>query len=115
MQNAAKEFFDRHAADMDKVKAQAPEAMQVVREMYQKLMKDGALTAREKELVALGMAIALRCHPCIYAHVKRSLGMGITKEQVLEVAQVAVVMQGGPGYMYMPVVTDAIEACATEG
>jgi len=35
---------------------------------------------------------------------------GVTREQVLEAASVAVMMQGGPGFTYMPVVMDALDA-----
>lgn len=109
--NPAKAFYEKHKTDMEKMKKDVPETMAAFGGMFQKLMKDGALTAREKELVALGMAIALRCIPCINAHIAKCIEMGVTREQILEVASVAVVMQGGPGFTYIPVVMDAIEAC----
>jgi len=68
--------------------------------MYVKIMKDGALSLREKELVAMGIALALRCEPCMKAHAKKALELGISVEELLEVAGVAVVMGGGPAYMY---------------
>ena len=109
--NQAKAFYEKHKTDMEKMKQQVPDTMAAFGGMYQKLMKDGALTAREKEIAALAMAIALRCIPCINMHVMKALEMGVTREQILEIASVAVVMQGGPGYTYIPVVMDAIEAC----
>jgi len=112
MTNPAAEFFKKHKIDSEKMKTLAPDVPMAFGGMFQKLMKDGALTVRDKELVALGMAIVLRCVPCINMHVKKCLENGVTKEQVLEVAAVAVMMQGGPGFMYVPVVMDALEACA---
>ncbi|NIP24058.1 MAG: carboxymuconolactone decarboxylase family protein, partial [Phycisphaerae bacterium] len=47
--------------------------------------------------------------PCIAAHVKKCIDAGATKEQILEAASVAVMMNGGPAYMHIPVVMDTLE------
>jgi AhpD family alkylhydroperoxidase len=73
-------------------------------------MKPGALTVLEKELMAMAIGLALRCENCIYAHVQSALNAGATREQVLEAAGVAVLMQGGPSYTYLPRVTEALDA-----
>jgi AhpD family alkylhydroperoxidase len=73
-------------------------------------MKDGALTTKQKELIALGIAVAQRCEPCINLHVQKCLGAGNTSAEVLEAASVAVMMQGGPAYTHIPVVMEALEA-----
>jgi len=110
MANAAVEFFEKHKADMAKMQKEMPDVVTGFGALFGKLMKDGALTTREKELVALGLAVALRCVPCINLHIEKCIGMGITREQVLEAASVVVMMQGGPGFTYMPVVMDALDA-----
>ena len=110
MENDAARFFEKFKTDMPKMKEMAPDAAAGMGKLFQKVMKDGALTVREKELVALGMGIVLRCVPCINLHVKKSLEAGATKEEILEVAGVAVMMQGGPGYTYIPMVIDALDA-----
>jgi AhpD family alkylhydroperoxidase len=61
---------------------------------------DGALTAREKELIALGIAVQSQCEPCIAMHVKKALDMGLTKEEIGEACGVAILMGGGPALMY---------------
>ena len=110
MENDAARFFEKFKTDMPKMKEMVPDGVAGMEGLFRKTMKDGALTVREKELVALGMGIVLRCVPCINLHVKKSLEAGATKEEVLEVAGVAVMMQGGPGYTYIPMVTDALDA-----
>ena len=60
--------------------------------LFQAVVKDGALAAREKEPVALGIGLAVRCDNCIYAHVQKALKSGATREQVIETAGVAVMM-----------------------
>jgi AhpD family alkylhydroperoxidase len=73
-------------------------------------MSTGAISELEKEFVALGIGIAVRCDNCIYSHVERCLKLGATPRQVMDVAAVAVMMGGGPAYTYVPVVVDALQA-----
>lgn len=100
--------------EIGKLKNAAPEIGRAFGGMFQKLMGEGALTVREKELIAFGVGMALRCDKCIYAHVEKALKSGNTREQVLEAAGVVVMMQGGPGYVYMPKVIDALDALADQ-
>ncbi|MDO6583988.1 carboxymuconolactone decarboxylase family protein [Salipiger sp. 1_MG-2023] len=64
------------------------------------LCGDGALSHKQKEFVALGIAVAIRCEPCILFHTEALIRMGATREEVAEVLAVAVEMGGGPGVMY---------------
>ena len=110
MANETKEFFEKFKNDLAKMKEQAPDAVSGISGLFGKAMKDGALSVREKELVALGIGVAQHCAPCIRLHVQKCLGAGATKEQILEAASVAVMMAGGPAYTHIPVVIDALEA-----
>jgi len=94
---------------MAAMKQRTPDIAKAFGGFFQSLMKEGALTVREKELIALGIGIAMRCEPCIYSHVEKCLKVGATPEQILEAAGVAVVMQGGPVYTYIPEVIRAVE------
>ena len=42
-------------------------------------------------------------------HIKKSLDLGITEEQIIDAASVAVVMGGGPATTYLPIVTDTLD------
>jgi alkylhydroperoxidase/carboxymuconolactone decarboxylase family protein YurZ len=46
-------------------------------------------------------------------HVQKCLQAGATREQVLEAAGVAVMMQGGPTYTWLPTVVEALDAAET--
>ena len=69
----------------------------------------GALGVKEKELVALGIGLALRCERCIYSHAEKCVKAGATREAHIEVAGEVVIMQGGPGYVYMPTLIEALD------
>jgi AhpD family alkylhydroperoxidase len=102
-------FFDQWTTDQTKLKELAPEVLRGFGGLFQATMKEGALTVREKELIALGIGLAMRCLPCINLHVQKCLQAGATPEQILEAAAVAVMMQGGPSFTYVPEVMRALE------
>ncbi|HAL44550.1 MAG: hypothetical protein A2Y12_05825 [Planctomycetes bacterium GWF2_42_9] len=106
----AEEFYKDAPAKVEKTKKAAPATVTAFGSMFQKIMTDGAISLREKELIALGIAVSVHCTPCIYAHVKKCLDTGSTKEQILEAVSVAVVMGGGPAYMHVMEVVEALEA-----
>jgi AhpD family alkylhydroperoxidase len=108
MNNDVAGFFEQWTADQDKVKQLAPEILRGFGGLFQATMKEGALSVREKELVALGIGLALRCVQCINLHVEKCLHAGATPEQILEAAGVAVMMQGGPSFTHVPEVIRAL-------
>lgn len=61
---------------------------------------DGALTARTKELVALGIAVCVHCNGCISDHVHDALRAGATREEVMETLGVAILMGGEASMVY---------------
>jgi AhpD family alkylhydroperoxidase len=109
MNNNAADFYETWPSTMTALKQRAPDIGRAFAPFFSQLMKDGALSTQQKELIALGIGIALRCEPCIYAHVEKCLKAGATSEQVMEAAGVAVMMQGGPAYTYTPIVAAALE------
>lgn len=62
--------------------------------------KAGALDSKTKEYVALGIAVAQRCEPCIAYHTRTLVKLGCTKAEFEEVLGTAIYMNGGPGLMY---------------
>ncbi len=68
--------------------------------LHKAAVAKGALDAKTKELIALGIAVAARCKSCIAFHVHDALAAGATRAEVLETLGVAVMMGGGPAAMY---------------
>jgi alkylhydroperoxidase/carboxymuconolactone decarboxylase family protein len=56
---------------------------------------DGALTKREKSLIALAVAHAMKCPYCIDAYTSECLGSGSNPEEMTEAVHVAAAMQAG--------------------
>jgi AhpD family alkylhydroperoxidase len=106
----AKRFYDEWPSRISHARAAAPEAAKGFGALYQSVMKEGAISVREKELVALGISLALRCEACLHVHAEKALKSGATRQQIMEAAGVAVMMQGGPAYTYLPKLVEALDA-----
>jgi AhpD family alkylhydroperoxidase len=86
-----------------------PETLRHFKAFMGSTLKEGVLDTKTKELVALGTAITARCKYCIAIHVENALRVGATKEEIFEVATVAVLMGGGPAMTYIVEVRKALE------
>ncbi len=64
-------------------------------EYYGAVMGDGALSKREKSLMALAVAHAVQCPYCIDSYTKTSLENGADLDQMTEAAHVAAAVKGG--------------------
>ena len=102
-------FLEAWKHDRAKMREETPDILRGFGGMFRALMKEGALSVREKELIALGIGLALRCDACIVLHVQSCLNAGATREQILETVGVSVVMQGGPSLTYMHKVIAALD------
>ena len=71
-------------------------------QLHQSAVRDGALPARVKELMALAIAVVKECDGCIAYHAKAAARRGATPEEVAEALGVALLMGGGPVSVYAP-------------
>lgn len=67
---------------------------------YGAVFEDGALSAREKALIALAVAHAVQCPYCIDAYTTESLEKGVTEEQMMEAVHVATAIRGGASLVH---------------
>lgn len=77
-----------------------PEATKGFATLSKGVAASGALDPKAQELVALGMAVALRCEPCVLLHVEALMKAGGSREELGSVLAMAIQMGGGPGLMY---------------
>lgn len=76
------------------------EALRGFGQLAQAAMADGAINAKNKELIALAIGISQRCSGCIGFHVKALIKLGATRAELEEMLAVCVYMGGGPSLMY---------------
>jgi 4-carboxymuconolactone decarboxylase len=67
---------------------------------YGEVFADGALSVREKGLIALAVAHALQCPYCIDAYSQECLKQGADLEQMTEAVHVATAIRGGAALVH---------------
>jgi len=78
----------------------APELAQRFFDYYKAVFEDGALSVREKALIALAVAHAVQCPYCIDAYSQESLRQGADLEQMTEAVHVATAIRGGASLIH---------------
>jgi alkylhydroperoxidase/carboxymuconolactone decarboxylase family protein len=92
-----------HQEDLPKfgeIGKNAPELWKKFSEWYGAVFAEGALTEREKCLIALGVAHAIQCPYCIDAYTQASLEKGSNLEQMTEAIHVASAIRGGASLIH---------------
>jgi AhpD family alkylhydroperoxidase len=72
--------------------------------------KTGQLDARTHELIALAVAVTLRCDGCIAIHAEAARKLGVTREELVEALGVAVSINAGAAVVYSTRTLDAFQA-----
>lgn len=102
-----KELLARTTAGLREIKKVKPEIQKGFGALHQAVLDEGALSVKHKELQAVAIAVAQRCNDCIASHVAAAVKAGATREELVDTLGIAVLMGGGPAYMYA---AHAIEA-----
>lgn len=87
-------------AKFSEIGEHAPDLAKKFFDWYGSVFEDGALTAREKSLIALGVAHAVQCPYCIDAYTRDGLEKGCDPEQLTEVVHVAAAIKGGAALVH---------------
>lgn len=91
-----RERLQRFRKGVDVLGKEMPDTIRTLFRFVETAQKEGALTAREKELIAIGISLYHRCEDCIAVHVFNALKAGCRREEILEAAGIAMVFGGGP-------------------
>lgn len=67
------------------------------------------LSKKDKELINVALSVAAQCEWCIAFHVKNAARLGATKGELIEAGFQAVVMHGGPAFMWMTRLLEAVD------
>ncbi len=88
-------YEEKDLERFDEIGKYRPDLYDIFMNYYQGVMSAGALTTREKALIALAVAHAVQCPYCIDAYTRGSLEAGSNLEEMTEAIHVAAVIRGG--------------------
>jgi len=92
-----------HAPDLGRfaeMGEEAPALWDKFSAWYGAVFDDGALTKREKALIALAVAHAVQCPYCIDAYTQEGLQQGSNVEEMTEAVHVAAAIRGGSSLVH---------------
>jgi AhpD family alkylhydroperoxidase len=97
------------AALAEKRRKLAPEAETAFRQFSQAVFKDGALSRKAKQLIAVAVAHVTQCPYCIQGHTKAAAREGATPEEIMEAIWVAAEMRAGGAYAHSAIALDVLD------
>jgi len=89
-----------HLAEFGRISEGNPELGGKFFAYYESVFAEGALSAREKALIALAVAHTVQCPYCIDAYTSACLGQGSDIEQMTEAIHVATAIRGGASLVH---------------
>lgn len=105
------EGFKKSSEKADAYYQKASPAYRAFQDFAKQAFRPGALETRVKEMIAIAIAIIVKCEPCIEHHVRAALQNEATEEQILEAIEVAFEMGGGPAMVQARFALEAMEYC----
>jgi AhpD family alkylhydroperoxidase len=91
-----------------------PETMKAFSSLARAALEPKALDTKTKELLALGIAVAIRCDGCIAFHADAAMRQGASREEVMETMGMAIYMGAGPSVMYAAQAVEAFDQYAAK-
>jgi len=102
------EYYNRIQQLMANLGQELPAPMAGFVQLHKAAVAEGALSTKTKELIALAIAITVRCDGCISFHVHDALAAKANRQEIAEAIGVAVLMGGGPSVVYGAEALDAL-------
>ena len=78
-----------------------PDTARAFENLISATFKDGALSLKVKELIAIGIAVSMRCNDCIDHHAVIAKELGATEKEIAEAMSVGFEMGIGSLYQAM--------------
>ncbi|HSE94579.1 MAG TPA: arsenosugar biosynthesis-associated peroxidase-like protein [Methylomirabilota bacterium] len=93
-------YHPDHLARFGEIGQGSPRLAEKFFDWYTAVFREGALSEREKALIALAVAHTVQCPYCIDAYSKTSLEKGADLEQMTEAVHVAAAIRGGASLVH---------------
>ncbi|PNG47110.1 MULTISPECIES: carboxymuconolactone decarboxylase family protein [unclassified Variovorax] len=87
----------KNMAKLKTLRSLAPEAVNSFLAFTEAALKDGAIPAKYKELIAIAVAVTTQCPYCIEDHAQRARKAGASEAELAEATMVAAAMRAGGG------------------
>src|SRR5580700_5107662 len=107
------EYQKQLATTVGEIARTSPDITRGYRTLSEAGAKTDKLDAKTRELIALAVAVTLRCDGCITVHTDAAAKLGATKEEIIEALGVAITVNAGAALVYSARTIDAFAAKTT--
>ena len=98
--------------DAERIGINESEGIQSVKDKFSKFMglvnADGAVSLKNKELIAIALSCLSKCEPCVTAHIEKARSLGLTDEEINEAVWLAISFGGAPIMMFFNQIKEAL-------
>jgi AhpD family alkylhydroperoxidase len=92
----------------------APDVDKAFRQFSQAVFKDGALSRKTKQLIAVAVAHVTQCPYCIQGHSQAAVREGASQEEIMEAIWVAAEMRAGGAFAHSAVALATLDGSLAE-
>jgi len=104
------ETFPKPTADLVKRRrGLAPDVASAFHDFGKAVFREGSLSRKHKQLIAVAVAHVTQCPYCIRGHTKAATREGATAEELMEAIWVAAEMRAGGAYAHSLIALDALD------
>jgi AhpD family alkylhydroperoxidase len=103
------EYRKQLAAGVKEIGQLSPDTIKGYMELSSAGQKKNLLGAKMRELIALAVAVTLRCDGCITVHTEAAIKHGASKDEIAEALGVATAVNAGAALVYSTRVMDAFK------
>jgi AhpD family alkylhydroperoxidase len=114
MSQSYPDLIDDLNRDIRKLRGASPTAMQAFSALAGAALAPGQLDVKTKELIAVAIAVAVRCDGCVGFHVKAAIRAGAGREELAETVAMAIYMGAGPSMIQGAEALRAFDELAAE-
>ncbi len=88
-------YTKENLENLQQLKELVPEQTKAFSEFNSEVFKDGALSKKEKEIIAVAVAHVTQCPYCIDSHTKNAKKLGVPLQELLEAVYVTTAVEAG--------------------
>jgi AhpD family alkylhydroperoxidase len=94
---------------LEQLAKQQPSVVNALYKYKHEVFKDGALTIREKEIIAVAVSTLLKCDACLEVHAQDAMKQGASNEQLREAMVVAMYLAGPSVMIWSPILDKVMQ------
>jgi AhpD family alkylhydroperoxidase len=87
---------------------QQPQAINKLYALKNEVFREGALSAKEKELIAVSLSLTMKCETCLETHAQAAKALGATRDELREAMLVAMYLTGPAAMIWSPVIDQVL-------